>query len=581
MISKLAIMAAHEKSTIMVKWRLGCIAALFIGLSGCVTRPSPPVAALAPVALPPRPMPATTLLDLLQAEQLIDAHQAAAALPIYERQAIQTRDPHILERATSLAIVTHHDRRTQTLAQLWLQVDPSSLKAESALAGALWRQGHYEAAGHDLQDILQRAPNTSFEDLVLSQPGQDDQDRQRLLATLNHLVEALPDNPQALYARAFWYAHRGDLQRAQADCERIMGEDPGFLAAYLLDARLLEMQGHLAAAVSTLQSAVKEHPDAYVARQSIAALQLRLGHPLAAEQDYLQLAEDVPADGDFWLAHALLAFQNHHDASARASLERLLSLGEHLNDAHFYLGQLDTHDHHDAAALQHFEAVGIGPDYVAAQQSATDLRVKMGQSAQALQHLQEAATAHPEFASDAAVMSSDILSTEGHYAEAAHLLDLRLHDDPHNPDLLYSRGMLAVELDDLPLFERDIRAVLAQNPDNPIALNALGYTLAEKTNRLDEARGYIEHALRLTPDDAAIIDSLGWVEFRQGHLQQAIAQIQKAWDMSHDDEIGAHLGELLWRQGNVSAARAIWQQSLRSAPGSRFVLETEKRLGAL
>ncbi len=525
-------------------------------------------------------MPSATLLDLLQAEKLIDAHQDADALPIYERQALQTHDPNILERATSLAIITHHDRRTQTLAQIWLQVRPTSLKAESALAGALWRQGHYETAGHDLLDILHRAPDTSFEDLVLSQQGRDDQERQRLLATLNQLIAALPGNAQALYARAFWYAHRGDLLRAQTDCERIMAEKPDFLAAYLLDARLLEMQGHLVAAVATLQRAVKEHPDAYIARQSIAALQLRLGRPLAAEEDYLQLAQDVPADGDFWLAHALLAFQNHHDARAHASLEHLLSLGEHLNDAHFYLGQLDIQSHRDAQALQHLDAVGIGPDYVAAQQSATDLRVKMGQSAQALQHLKDAAAAHPEFASDAAVMSSDILSTEGHYAEAAHLLDLRLRDDPKNPDLLYSRSMLAVELDDLPLFERDIRAVLAQNPDNPIALNALGYTLAEKTNRLDEARGYIEHALRLTPNDAAIIDSLGWVEFRQGHMQQAIAHIQKAWDMSHDDEIGAHLGELLWRQGHTTAARAIWQQSLRSAPGSRFVLDTEKRLGA-
>ncbi len=573
------MMAMNSTSTLlMTPQRFSVLTTLCIALSACMS--APPLPPPAPVqTAPARPMPADTLLGLLQAEQLIDAHQPQAALPIYEREAMRTRDPHILERATRLAIVCRQDASAQKLAQTWLQSVPGNLQAESSLAGALWRQGQFEAAGNYLLHILQAAPDTGFEDLTLYPEQPQAQEQARLLATLDRLIQALPDNPQPRYARAFWLAHHGDIKRAHQDCERTIGDHPDFLPAYLLDARLLEGENRLTEALDTLQQAVKEHPDAYLARQTIAALQLRLGHPLEAELSYLQLAQDVPADGDFWLAHALLALQNQHEASARSSLQRLISLGEHLNDANYYLGQIDSKNH-PQRALQHFDAVEPGADYVPAQQAAANLRVRLGRQEEALQHLRDAAIAHPEFASDAAVMMSDIFSLQARYREAAATLDARLAHDPHNADLLYNRAMIAVELNDMALFEQDIRAVLVQNPENPVALNAFGYTLAEKSIRLDEARTYIEHALRISPNDPAIIDSLGWVKYRQGHIEQALSDIQKAWDMSHDDEIGAHLGELLWHQGHRNAARKIWQQSLQQAPDSHFVLDVEKRLGA-
>ena len=171
-----------------------------------------------------------------------------------------------------------------------------------------------------------------------------------------------------------------------------------------------------------------------------------------------------------------------------------------------------------------------------------------------------------------------MLREQKFYAEAKALYDHALGEIPNRVELLYQRAMVADKLDDLVLLEQDLMAILENEPDYVEALNSLGYTLADRTDRYEEAYAYIRRALELRPDAAHILDSYGWVNFRMGRLDEALLYLRKAAEAVYDPEIAAHLGEVLWEQGDHAAARDIWDEAIKKSPDSETLLNTMQRL---
>jgi tetratricopeptide (TPR) repeat protein len=163
------------------------------------------------------------------------------------------------------------------------------------------------------------------------------------------------------------------------------------------------------------------------------------------------------------------------------------------------------------------------------------------------------------------------------YQEAYALYAEALESNPQDEDLLYAQALVAEQLDRVDVAEQYMRQILEQDPDNVRTLNALGYTLADRTERYAEARQLIEKAYAQKPDDPAIIDSMGWVQYRLGNLEEARRYLQQAYDMTGDGEIGAHLGEVMWMQGDQAGARRVWQESLKSAPDNPVIKEVINR----
>lgn len=560
-------------------------APLLLGLGACSAMPgktTPAVAVPQPVAAEPsyRPFPNETLAELIAAELAGQRGQPVTALGLYARQALSTRDPGVVARATQIALFLGATPTALELSRLWTQVSPENPEAQSSLTISLWRAEQYPEAIQALERVLQQTPDTDFEQLLLSGQPTTNEARDKLMSALDKLVASFPDNPHALYCRGFWRNQTGDQTGAIEDAEKALSLAPAFVSASLLKARALSDSQREDAARQLLAKALQASPKNLLLRHNYAKVLIRTGRFQEAEAQYASLAEQAPGQGEFWLAHALMAMENGHLDKAEHSLEQLVSLGQRTDEAQFYLGKLYSLHKKTEAAIAAYDAVEPGPRFLQARQELTQLLIKAGRLGDARQSLADARQAFPEARWSLTALEADILTRQGLLTEAKALLDQAIEQAPEDDALRYSRAMMAERSNDLTLFEADIRSILKRQPKNPVALNALGYTLADRTNRLEEAQALINQAIELAPNDPAIIDSMGWIQYRLGNRQHALELLQKAWSLMRDDEIGAHLGEVLWQQDRKEEARQIWKESLKHKPDSEFVRKTQQRLGA-
>lgn len=181
---------------------------------------------------------------------------------------------------------------------------------------------------------------------------------------------------------------------------------------------------------------------------------------------------------------------------------------------------------------------------------------------------------------DLSLLEAELLLAKGNKEAALGTYSRALSLDPDEPRLLYARAMLSIEMENLAAGEEDLRKVLASDPDSADALNALGYTLADRTDRLSEAVELIEKAIKIKPDEAAIIDSYGWAQYRLGNLEEALKLLRQAYAKQPDSEVAAHLGEVLWVSGDRDEARQIWEQGRKKDADNKVLIETIKRLAS-
>ncbi|HET8700912.1 MAG TPA: tetratricopeptide repeat protein, partial [Nitrococcus sp.] len=201
-----------------------------------------------------------------------------------------------------------------------------------------------------------------------------------------------------------------------------------------------------------------------------------------------------------------------------------------------------------------------------------------GQIEQARAYLVALRGQNSQLAAQSYGVEGEIMRSAGRIEDSLKAYDAGLAAFPSDKDLLYGRAMTLLELNRLPAAERDLRAILAKDPNDPLALNALGYTLVDRTNRLQEAARLLKRAYAQRPHDPAIIDSMGWLAYRQGRLHAAQGYLSAAWKLGNDPEIGAHYGEVLWKLGHREQARRIWQQALRAHADNAVLNSTIKRL---
>jgi tetratricopeptide (TPR) repeat protein len=254
-------------------------------------------------------------------------------------------------------------------------------------------------------------------------------------------------------------------------------------------------------------------------------------------------------------------------------------LGQRTDEAYYYLGRMAESDNESEKAISNYMEIKDGEEYLAATSRIGQILVKEGQLDRNHDWFAEQRSKKPLLRAQLYGLEADILTQAGYEKEAMQVLDEALVEMPDNTPLRYARAMLSEKQNELVSMERDLRAILATNPDNATALNALGYTLADRTTRYDEALQLIARALALQPNEPAILDSMGWVMFRTGRYAESVMYLSRAYGYFPDPEVAAHLGEALWVKGDTDGAREIWQDALQRNPGHPILISTLDRLG--
>lgn len=525
-----------------------------------------------PVARPvvDRPLSAAVLYHLLSGEIAGQRGQFTQAVTQYMQALHLEPDPRVAERAARIAVFAHDDRDALKAAQIWVKLEPDNLRAQQVTAALLVRNGKNDAAQAHFEKILSltgEAKNTANKGFMLIVTLlSKEQDKQAAMAMMDKLVASRQQNPAALYADGHLALLLGELDKAATKIDKVLALKPDWINAHLLQADILIRQGHNAEALKKLAVATAAYPDdirlrLYYARKLIDEKKYE-----QAREQFNEILERKPRHVGALYAMGLLGLQLRKLDQAQISFDKLLKTGKRTSAANFYLGEIYEIKKQPQQAIKYYRGVTKNPQQIEARIRIASLLARMGKLDAARSQLHRIQAPNLEVQLRLYLAEGELLQTAGKSDEAFELYTQALEKMPANTRLLYARALVAEKIKRLHVAIQDLQLILKNEPGNIEALNALGYTLVDQTDRLQEGMDYIKKALVGKPGDPAIMDSAGWGYYRLGKYDQSLEWLRRAYAKMRDPEIASHLGEVLWVSGNQADARKIWDDALQQTP---------------
>jgi len=550
-------------------------------LGGCASVPAnkapiPAQPVIAQVAkrpdLPKQELDGQTLYTLLLAEIALQRGELGLASRAYKDLLQNTNDYRIAERAAQVALSAQNPDEGLSAAQRWLALEPDSIQALQTVAGILVSKGKLVEAKPHIQKILSaEGTNIGQGFLFLNKLLGRHQNKTEVLGLVQELTRDYPNLPEAHYAqaRAAWQAENKVLALQAIDVA--LSKRPGWEDAALFKAQILQ---------NTSTEQAQEFYTAYL-RDNPRSRDLRLAYARflvqekqypAAREEFKRLSVDFPDQADVPLAIGLLSMQLQDYDAADIYFRQALERGVKDEDSvRFYLGQLNEERKQWDEARQWYETVGDAQAFNAKLRIA-GLIARQGKLADARGYLQAVEATNNQQRAQLISAEAALLRDAKQYQDAFDVLGKALVKLPNHPDLLYDYAMAAEKIDRIEVLESSLKKLIQVKPDNAHAYNALGYTLADRTTRFAEAKGYLEQAIKLAPNDAFILDSLGWLQYRMKDNAQAITTLRQAFSVRADPEIAAHLGEVLWESGEKQEAKKVWDSALQANPNHEALL---------
>lgn len=535
-------------------------------------------------------MDAALFYQLLLGELNARGSEPAAGHALMLDAARKTNDPALYQRAVEMALEARSGDAALQGARAWKQAFPQSreanrfvlqillalnrvaesaepLRSEIALADPRDRPAVIAVIPRSYARVVDKKQAATVVEQALAPHLADSATGVAAWTTVGRVRLAAGDLPGALEA-----ARRGQALNPRA-------EGPVLLALELMDPKTPQAE-------ALVRTYLQGQPLAEIRMGYARALLDAQRYPEALQQLQVITAER-PDFAEAWLVQGTLLAQDNNLAPAEAALKRFVELAQTqrgidersraLAQAYLGLAQIAEKRKDYVAAAAWLDRIDNSQDLVAAQNRRASILARQGRMDDARKLLRALPERTPADARMKVMAEVSLLRDNKMYKPAYDLLAQAAAKEPNDSDLLYEQAMMAEKLGDLAEMERLLRRIMAAKPDFHHAYNALGYSLAERNERLPEARQLVQKALEFAPGDPFITDSLGWVEFRMGNKAEALRLLQTAYKSRPDAEIAAHLGEVLWSIGQRDQAQAIWREGLLLNNENETLVETLKR----
>ena len=579
---------------------LALTAALVVSATatGQAPTPAPPQVPSPGIAQPSAGLPTGLNADLfyrlLLGDIALQRGDPAVAARAYLEVARELNDANLARRATEIAYATRQRATAEQAARLWRDLAPDAERPKQILQALV--SGTPGPREHDPDSPNEEDVKTRLEKLLaeqaltgggvgeaflqLNRAFARQTDKVAVYEMIRDLAEPYASSPEAHYAvsLAAFATGPANAQMAAAALERVdraLALKPDWDRAALLKGEILGKRSS-AEAVAWLTEFLKSEPRSKPVRGALAQFYVDQKRLPEARAIFEQLAAEEPDVREYRMGVAILSYQMKDYAAAEAQFGKLAASGDD-GSAQLYLAQIAEDQKRYDVALERYKLVTEGDRGWIAKLHVAAMYGKLGKVDEGRKWLADLPAVTIEQRIQVRQAEASLLRESGDPQGAFALLEQGLKEHPDAPDLLYDSAMVAEKIDRVDVAEAHLKRLIELKPDDAQSLNALGYTLVDRTPRVEEGRVLIEKALKLSPDDPFILDSMGWALYKLGRYDEAETYLRRALATRPDAEIAAHLGEVLWIKGEHDRAKEVWAAQLQASPDHPVLLETVKR----
>jgi len=519
-------------------------------------------------------------VHILQAEVALQNDDYLTAAQEYRKAAELSDNVENARLATRTGFGLGFNEEALRSAARWLELDEDSDEALAYTAQLELRLGRIKDSQRSFETLIKRGKQHADEQLLSLMSLLADENPQDVDALMRRLTKSYKNSAKANYAAAATALQAGDFEHAKLRAQRAAELDPDWLKAKLLYARALLLSGERDEAIEFTARIIGDDPDPDPdARMELALMLLSDGRDDDALSQVNQVLLEQPSRADALRLMAIINFRQNNLDAAWDDFMDLLASGRFTMDALFYLAQIADYRREYEHAIRLYADVKSGQNAVSAQRRASALEAFQGEDPEAgLQRLIDFGNRNPRFAIDMLIARAQLLNSLQRHDEALEVFDKAIVFRPDEEGLVLGRAELLLRMDRIADSVKAYREAARRWPDSATTLNALGYTLADRTTQYREAEKYIRSALKLAPENPAIIDSMGWVLFKLGRYDEAAKQLEIAYDKFPDHEVAAHLVEVLVALERTDEALELLAKADTKDPESELLKDARERL---
>jgi tetratricopeptide (TPR) repeat protein len=522
------------------------------------------------------------LYMLVTAEIAGQREQYDVALEGYLEAARRVNNSRVAERAAKIALFLKDTAKTQEAVSLWLKEEPDNLVARKIAILSALRQGKMPESVESLNFLAEKDP-AGFEATLLELVkalGKEGKGK-FLMEVFDQVSDANSDTASIFFAKAFLAMHLKQNTLAQENIDQALELQPEWTKALLIKVQLAVLAKDDDKAKAILLQAMDNEPNNERLNNMLAKLYIKTTEYEEAASTYVDLLEINPKNTEAQFSLALVYLQLKQDDDAKALFGKLVEHPRWQAQSSLYMGRIEAKQKQVEKALTWFDRVTSGPLVLEAGISSVSLLMREKRYDEAAARLSSLKDKHPKQELRLVLLQAELYNKQKQYQQAFDVLTKALLEKPEQKDLLYTRALIAERLNMVDVAEGDLKYILEKYPDDANTLNALGYTLIDRTDRYDEAAVYLQKAIELKPNEPVIQDSYGWLMFKQGKLEEAVEYLSKAYEVFQGEEIAVHLIQVYWKIGEEGKAKDLFEKVFEESPDNEYILEVQKLIPEL